>query len=470
MATISSPGIGSGLDVKSIVSQLVALEKQPLTKLQVQAATVSTRISAFGQIKSLISTLSDAAGTLSSLTTWNAVSTTSSNATAVSASAIGGTASNSFSAQVTVLAKAQSYASAALPLPTGTALGGGTVSIQLGKWTNPTTFAATAGVAAVDVTVLATDSVTEIASKINSASAGVSATVLNDAAGERLLLRSTSTGESFGFSLSVTDSDGVHDDATGLSRLVSGASTQYAANAAATINGSIPVTSATNTFTNVISGVTLTAKEVMTSAAEITVAQDQGVMTTAINKFVSAYNAVNQILEEATKYDPATKSAGLLQGDATAIGLQRALRGILQSSTTGSAYTRLADIGITQQLGGDLAVDNTKLTSALNSGDDVRNLFRIDNNNELTNGVARKFKTFSVGLLATDGFFSSKDASLKRSLDLNSKDQQRVNEKITRVEAQLNRRYSALDVQLSSLNALNAYITQQVTQWNKSTA
>lgn len=468
MATISSPGVGSDLDVKSIVTQLVALEKQPLTKLQVQAATVSTRISAYGQIKSLVSALSDAASTLSSLTTWNAVSTTSSKSTAVSASAIGGTAATTFSVQVTALAKAQSYASAALPLPAGTPLGGGTVSIQLGKWTNPTTFNPTAGVAAVDVTVLATDSVSEIASKINSASAGVSATVLNDAGGERLLLRSSSTGESFGFSLSVTDDDLNNTDALGLSRLVAGSSTQYAVNAAAMINDSIPVTSATNTFSNVISGVTLNATEVMTAAAEITVAQDQSVITNAVNSFVSAYNAVNQTLNEATKFDPGTKSAGLLQGDATAIGLQRALRGILQSATTGSAYVRLADIGMTQQLGGDLLVDSAKLTTALANGDNVKKLFQIDNSNELSNGVARKFKTFATGLLATDGFFSSKDASLKRSLDLNSKDQQRVNEKITRVEAQLYRRYSALDVQLSSMKALSAYVNQQVTLWNKS--
>lgn len=468
MATISSPGIGSGLDVKSIVSQLVALEKQPLTKLQLQAATVNTKISTYGQIKSLVSTLSDAASKLNSLTTWNAVSTTSSNTKAVTASAIGGTAANSFSVQVTALAKAQSYASDTLPLPAGTPLGGGTLHIQLGKWTDPMTFAPSA-TPAVDVTVLATDSVSEIASKINSTNAGVSATVLNDAAGERLLLRSKSTGEEFGFQLTVTDDDAVNTDAAGLSRLVAGSSTQYAVNAAAMINGSIPVTSATNTFSNVISGVTLTVSDTTTTAAEITVAKNQSVITDAINGFVDAYNAVNGVLNEATKYDPATKSAGLLQGDATAIGLQNAMRGMLQSTTTGSAYARLADIGITQQLGGDLAVDSAKLGTALNSGDDVKNLFRIDNQNPMTNGVALKFKTFSQGLLATDGFFVSKDASLKRSLDLNAKDQQRVNEKVTRVEAQLNRRYSALDGQLSRLNSLNAYVAQQVTQWNRST-
>ncbi len=111
MATISSPGLGSNLDVKSIVSQLVALEKKPLDTLKIQAATVQTKISAFGQIKSLVSTLSDTLGKLTSVTGWNAVTATSSNSTAVSVSATGGTLPTSFSVEVSVLAKAKATAS-----------------------------------------------------------------------------------------------------------------------------------------------------------------------------------------------------------------------------------------------------------------------------------------------------------------------------------------------------------------------
>lgn len=468
--TISAPGIGSGLDVKSIVSQLVALEKRPLDSLKLQAATVQTKISAFGQVKSLVSALADASSTLNSLTTFNAVTTTSSNTAAVTASAIGGTAANSFSVKVDSLAKAQSTASAAL-LPMGGALGAGTLRLQLGKWTVvPVSFLPQAGVAAVDIVVTASDTVTTVASKINGANAGVSATVLNDASGQRLLLRSKVTGEQAGFHLTVpVDADTDTGDAAGLSRLVVGSAIQYGADARIQIND-IPVSSATNTFTDVVSGVTVNAVAQTTSAADIVVAPNQSVVKSAVDAFVSAFNAVNQSLNELTKYDAATKTAGLLQGDATAIGLQTALRGMLQSTTTGSTYRRLADIGVTQQLGGDLAVDSTKLGVALANGDEVKKLFRTDNSNTLTNGVALKFKDFSKGLLATDGFFSTKDASLKRSLDLNAKDQTRVNTKVSRVEADLNRRYNALDVQLNSLSSLNAYVTQQITLWNKSTA
>ena len=470
MATISSPGIGSGLDIKSIVAQLVAIERQPLTNLQVQAATVQTRISVFSQIKSLVSDLSTAASKLNSLTTYNAVSATSSKSSTVAVSAIGGTVANSFSVKVDSLAKAQSTASGAL-LPVGGALGAGTLRLQLGQWTVvPTSFTPQVGGGQVDIDVSATDTVSDIASKINGSAAGVTATVLNDASGERLLLRSKATGVEAGFELSiVSDTDGDPGDAAGLSRLVVGSSIQYAENAQMRIND-IPVSSSTNTFENVVSGVTLTANEVSADAVEITVAPNRTATKEALEAFVQAYNTINQAINEQTKYDPGSKVGGLLQGDATAIGLQNALRGILQSGTNGSTYQRLNDVGITQQLGGDLAIDSAKLDAAINNGDELKNLLRIDNSDPKTNGVASKFLAFSKGLLATDGMFSSKDASLKRSLELNASDQNRLTDKVARVEAQLNRRYSALDVQLSSLNALNAYVTQQVTLWNKSTS
>ena len=468
MATISSLGVGSGgLDTKSIVAQLVALEKAPMAGIQLKAATVNARISAFGQIKSLMSTLSDAARSLNSLTTFNAVTATSSDSTAVTATAIGGTTANSFSVKVDSLAKAQSTASAAL-LPVGGALGAGTLRLQLGKWTVvPASFTPQAGVAAVDITVSATDTVTDIASKINGAGAGVTATVLNDVSGQRLLLRSGSTGENAGFQLTVpVDADGAPADAAGLSRLVADSSIQYAENARIQING-IAVSSSTNKFADVVSGVTLTAVAPSSAAAQIDVGANKSVVTDAINKFVAAYNKVNAAINELTKFDPASKATGMLQGDSTAIGLQNALRGILQSTTSGSAYSRLADIGISQQLGGDLEVDAVKLASALANGDEVKKLFKNDNGSALTNGVALKFANFAKGLLATDGLFSSKDASLKRSLDLNAKAQDALNAKVARVEKDLTRRYSALDVQLSSLSALSAYVSQQVVQWNK---
>lgn len=475
MATISSPGVGTnGLDVKSIISQLVALEKKPLDTLKLQAATVNTKISAFGQIKSLVSTLQDAAGRLTSVTGWNGVSTTSSDSKFVSATAVGGTLPTTFSVQVQSLAKAQATASAAL-MPVGGALGAGTLRLELGKWSvAPASFTPGSGLP-VDVSILAGDKLSDVASKINGANAGVSASVLTDASGERLLLRSKSTGEKFGFRLSVMESGDTdplsagNNDATGLSRLVNGSTvTQAAANAKAEVNG-IPVSSATNTFASTISGVTFKLEQVTTSPIEITVAKDNSAVQSNIDGFVKAYNAINQLLQDATKFDAATKSAGLLQGDSTAVALQSALRSAVQSVTSGGgSYQRLADIGITQQLGGDMVVDSGKLNKALtDNAEDVKNLFRNTGGGS-ADGIAVQLKAVTASLLGNDGFFKSKDATLQLSLKRNAQDQARVNDKVEAFEKRITQRYNALDTKLSSLNGLNAYISQQVAAWNKS--
>lgn len=471
MATISSVGLSSGLNVKDIVSQLVAIEKKPLDTLKVQAATVNTKVSAFGQIKSLVSTLSDTLGKLTSITGWNAVTATSSNDTSVSVSAIGGTQPTTFTVAVQTLAAAKSTASAAFAK--NSAIGAGTLTLTVGSKSVP-------------VTVSATDTLADIASSINGAGAGVTASVLSGATGDRLLLRSTATGTAAAFNLTVTaDADGNTADRTGLSRLVVGTSTtdattgvvttedpvttQAAADAEATVNG-IAVTSATNKFDSAVSGVTFTALKLTTSPAEITITKDQAAIKANVDAFVKAYNDINDMLNDATKYDKDTKTAGLLQGDTTAVTLQNSLRNALQSLSTGSSvYGRLADIGIAQQRGGDLAVDSTKFSAALDKNpDEVKKLFSATGTDS-AGGVAVQMKALTTKLLATDGFFSTKDTSLKLAIKRNTADQQKVNDRASLLETTLNAKYSALDTKMASLNALNAYVAQQVTTWNKST-
>lgn len=458
MATISSLGIGSGLDVKNIVSQLVAIEKKPLDKLKLQAAATQTKISTYGQIKSLVSTLNDAVGKLTSLTGWNAVSATSSDKSYVTASAVGGTQPTTFQVEVQSLARARATASAAVT-PANDPVGAGTLRIQIGSGTP------------VDIAISATDTVADVAGKINGANAGVAATLLNDGGGVRLLLQSKATGLDKAFTLTVlSDADGNPADAAGLSRLVVGSTeTQAAADAAATING-IAVTSSSNTFADKVPGVTFTAVQVTTAPVTITVARDTAAVRQNIEAFVKAYNEVNSLINEATKYDPATKTGGLLQGDATTLALQSALRAAVQSLRTGSTtFSRLSDIGLAVQRGGNLEINSGKLSAALEKMDELKALFSSTDAGS-AQGIAVRIKSLTTTLLASDGFFKSKDDAFKRALESNTKEQARVNDKAARVEAELTRRYGALDAQLSKLNGLNNYLTQQITQWNKNTS
>lgn len=476
MASFSSIGIGlgGGVDVNGLIKASVDAVKIPITKtngLNDKATFVNAKISTFGQLKSMVSGLQDAVSKLNSVTGWNGVTTTSSSTDFVTASATGGTVATSFSVEVQSLAKAQTMASAPL-LPVGGFMGVGSLKLELGS---PDAIAG--GTAnSIDIAIGPTDKLSDVAGKINGANVGVTATILSDASGERLLLRSKTTGEDAGFQLTVTDGDGDDADALGLSRLAVGATVEAGANAQATVNG-IAVSSATNQFTNTVAGVTFNAVKVTTAPVEITVAKDDTAVKANIDAFVKAYNTLNQALNSITKYDKETNSAGLLQGDSTAIGLQNALRNAIQSLASGSGpFRNLSDIGIVSAGGlsnlsptGDLEVNTTKLNKALENPDAVKAMFRGPDGGTSSDGVAEKINAVTSSLLATTGFFASKDKLLQSSLKQNAQDIQRLNDQADRLETNLKTRYTALDKQMSQLNALNAYISQQVTTWNKST-
>lgn len=315
-----------------------------------------------------------------------------------------------------------------------------------------------------------------MAGKINGAKAGVTATVLNDGTGERLMLRSNTTGESAGYRLSATDADGVHDDAAGLSRLVAGGTTEYAKNANATVNG-IAVSSQTNAFADAVAGVTFTAAKVTTEAVTITVQKDDSSVKKNVEAFVKAYNAVNSALNESMQYDKATKTAGLLQGDATAVTLQNTLRMALQAVGDSGALKNLSSVGVISAGGlgagnvnpdGSLELNATKFDAAMKNPQAVKEFFRGVDDGAKDDGFAEKLKGVTDKLLASDGFFASKTKTYDNALKRNTQEIQRVTDRAERLEKSLTQRYTALDTKMSSLNALNTYISQQVTTWNKS--
>ncbi len=197
---ISSPGVGSGLDVNSIVTQLVAIEKKPLQALATKATTFQTQLSLYGTINSQVYALQTAAEALTKASTWSTQKATSSNVAAVSVTAGSATEASSMSLDVTQLARAQSFTS--VPVTSGTTVASaGTLSIQLGSWSGSTF---TGSNTAIDVSISAGDTVAKIASAINAtADVGVIATRLWDQVNqtERLLITSKNTGEAAGFQI-----------------------------------------------------------------------------------------------------------------------------------------------------------------------------------------------------------------------------------------------------------------------------
>ncbi|AVS89912.1 flagellar cap protein FliD [Paracidovorax avenae] len=476
MPSFSSLGIGLGgnVNVNDLIKVSVDAVKLPITRtngLTQQAAVTNAKVSAFGQLKSLVSTLSDAASKLTSVTGWNGVAATSSSTDSVTVSAVGGAAATSFNVQVQNLAKAQSSISDALT-PAKSPVGAGTLTLTTGTWSgSPKSFAAGQD-PAVNIDVSATDTLEDVASKINGSKAGVTATVLTDASGQRLMLRSKTTGESAGYQLGVTDADGSNTDSSGLSRVLSG-STEYAQNANATVNG-VAVTSGTNVFANAVAGVTFTAVKPIATDVSITVSKDNSAVKANIQAFITAYNAVNSALNDATKYDKDTKTAGLLQGDSSAVTLQNTLRMTLQSVNQSGAFRALSDVGVVSAGGagnlspdGSLTLDSTKFDKAMQSPDDVKAFFRGADGGSVTDGFAGKLQAVTSKLLGSDGFFASKDQSYKDVLKRNAADIERITDRASEVEKNLTARYTALDTKMSTINQLNSYIQQQVVAWNK---
>lgn len=503
MATISSAGIGSGLDVNSIVTQMVALEKQPLKTLALKATTVQNQISSFAQLQSQFAALTDVATRIANPTTWGARTASSTNTGAATITATGAANATTFSLDVDQLSQQQSISSAALA--PGATPGAGTLRLQLGTWAAGGTSFAPGTAASVDVTVLAGDNLATIATKINGANAGVTASVFNDGTNERLLLTSKSTGAAAGFRVQAFDNSAPVAPATvgvaitngsGLGQLAFDPPTsggmagtgvgnaagvpQYGQDAKARING-LAVTSATNTLTNNLTGVTINLVATTTanygvvgtearSPITMRITEDVTPAVKNVNDFVTAYNALNQTLSDLTKYDATTKTAGLFQGDSTVLGIKNVLRNMLGSSSLGATSQRLADMGLERKLDGSLSINTDKLSVAANNGTSLQQLFTNNNNDPLTNGFALKFKTLGEGVAASNGLVTNKAAALKKMLATNTIEQTKVNDRAELFETRLRRQYSALDAQMASLNALNAYVTQQVTLWNKSTA
>jgi flagellar hook-associated protein 2 len=457
MATISSPGLASGIDIKGIVSQLVALDRAPLQPLQRTASSLKSELSVYGSLKSMVSTLGDAAAKLSTSSGWSGVKASSSNATAVGAAAAAGASATSLSIEVKQLARAQSAASGAIP--TGSGVGGGTLSIQVGSG------------APVDLVIEAgSDTLTDVARQINEAKAGVSATVLRDASGERLLMRSTETGTTNSFTVGVSGAS-----PGGLDRLAFGPSvtggatqTQAAQDAMATINN-VTITSSSNTLSDTVEGITLTLSQVTTAAVEIEVKADQDAMRKNVQSFVDEYNALNNLLTESTKYNAESKTAGSLQGDSTARGLQNALRAMMRSVTASSPFSRLLDVGIEAQQGGKLEIKADKLDAALGNMDGLRSLFITTSTDPTAQGFGLKIKAFADGLLSATGSLSAKTESLQGAIKRNTTEQEKVIDRASRAETRYLAQYNAMDAAVGRLSGLNAFVTQQITLWNRNT-
>lgn len=460
MATISSPGVGSGLDVNSIVSQMMKLEQRPLALLQTKASGIETKISSYGQIKSAMAALYDAAKGLTDIDTWRGKTFGSGDEAIVKGSAGAAAQAAQFSVQVNALAQAQALASGSLA--SGTAIGAaGTLTLERGQWSADQTSFTGAG-SAINIQIDAGDTLATIAGKINQENAGVSAVLVKGADGERLLLRGNETGEENGFALSVSDPGlGIlaHDSAsvaagTGATR------TQAAMDASVSING-IEVRSASNTVADIVPGVTLNLVKTSDKPVDIAIGDDTKLIKDKIEAFKDAYNKLNAAIANLTRYDQASKKAQPLQGDGTILSLQSTLRGLMGNANSSGNY--FSNLGLELQRDGSLNINSKKLEDAL------KDLPKLEQTlTDGTDGLITRIRDFAFQANGADGKITSRTKALETSLKSNQSDQDRLNLLLEQRQNSLLKQYQSLDAKMGTMSSLNSFLSAQVSQWNKS--
>ena len=350
----SGLGTGQGIDVASTVSQLIANLRGPEQVWQTQQKVLQTQASALTQLNTEVTALSNAVDALSDPAgALNARSVTSSQPNIVTASASNSTPVGSHTIVVSNLASSSSYYSTPVASST-TPLAAGTFTIQLGSGQANT------------VTIDNTDNTLDgLAAAITSLNIGVTGSVINDASGARLAIVSNTSGAANDLTIANVSS--------GLSFTKGATGT----NASLTVDG-VPISSATNTISNTVAGLTLNlAGADPNTQVQIAVAPDTTKGTQAVTDFVTAYNTIVQDLSSQFTFNTTTSSAGPLATDAGARLLQNELLAAVTYTATGTnSINSLLDLGVSMNNDGTLTIDNSKLSAAVNSNfADVINFF-----------------------------------------------------------------------------------------------
>lgn len=426
MITVS--GIGSGLDLESLVTQLVAAEGQPTTlRLNQKEAGLQAELSAFGSLKGALSAFQTELSKLTAIASFQARTVTSSDTGVLTATAAGTSVAGNYNLTVNKLAQSHKLATNAFASSTDP-VGTGILTFRFGTYDgSETSFTINPDKGPQSVTIDASsNSLQGIRDAVNNADIGVTATILNDGSGDRLVFTSTDSGAANGLEITTSDDDGNDTDSNGLSQLVftttikNISSTVKGQDADLTVDG-LTVTRPSNTITGVIDGVTLNL--VASGTATLAVALDKTSVKNAVNSFVSGFNTLVGTLNSLSSFNADTGEAGILLGDVTLRGISSKIRGIISGVVPGlsGTFTSLIDIGIaTDSKDGKLVLDNAKLDAAVDSNfDAIAGLFAVAGNlsDPLIKYVGATSKTLagtyaiSVSQLATQGLLNGASAA-----------------------------------------------------------
>ncbi|OCX94047.1 MAG: branched-chain alpha-keto acid dehydrogenase subunit E2 [Pseudomonas sp. CO183] len=444
-------GIGSGIDINSIVKSMVAAERAPKeSQLANLEKKTTTQITAIGALKSAISDFQAALGALNKSELFQARSAMSSKSDFVSVSASTKAGAGSYQVEVKELATSSKVALAAVSNTAEAAarFGSGLLEIKLGRE------------GSFDVTVdESNNTLAGIRDAINKqgTNKGITATIVTDDEGARLVLSSSKTGADKDITVvpkPTGGGEGEHEESLNVLRFdgevdeddPKGARILARAQSAVITVDGLTITSEANKVEGAIEGVTLDLKSKTADKEPLTinVAEDKAVVKKQIQSFVDSYNKLMGVINAQTRVtgvgDGKTPVTGALVGDATARTLLGAVRGELTNVQGGGALRAMADLGITTQKDGTLKIDDAKLSKVMNSNfTELPALFTGEKG--LATRLDEKLKPYTQ----TGGILEQRNKVMTETISKIDKQKVDLDRRITSLQDRLYKQFNAMD-------------------------
>ncbi len=454
---ITSAGIGSGIDIEGLITQLVTAEGQPeAQRLDRQEADYQAELSGLGLLKSALSSFQTSIADLEDLGNFQPRAASSSDDTVFTAVATSSSVAASYQIQVNAIAEAHKVRSAGVAT-SSTDVGSGTLTITIDG-------------DSFDVVIASTSqTMDDIRDAINNASdnTGVNATIVNvdDGGGgteSRLVLTSTSTGTANDISVTVVDDDTNHTDTSGLSMLTSVNLTTLNASVDASIEvDGQTITRSANAISDAVDGVTLTLLKADAAVDKtLAVTLDTASVNASVLSFISAYNSMKSTFDQLSFFDPTTESAGILLADSTLRIVSGRISTELSKTVAavGGTYDSLPSIGIESDADGNYVLDQTVFDEALATNfDDIGTLFA-----DSTDGIAVKLDALLDEYLNTGGILESRTDGLKTSIESIDDSRELLSDRLIRIEARFRAEFTALDILVANFQATSNFLTQQL--------
>lgn len=450
--TMVSTGIGSGLPIDSLVTQLMQAESAPLVQVQDKETSYKSQLSAFGGLKSAISTFQTAVKSVTG-TSLAALTAASGDEKVLKASAPagGGATAGTYAIEVSKLATGDKLSSAGVdPAATFKAAGSSmTITVGSGKPVNIS---------------LSDFSLSGLAGAINGADAGVTATVINDGTQNHLVVTAKDTGAANKVTIAASG-DLAQFDTTGVPTPTTMTWQQKAGDAEFTIDGT-KVVKPSNTVTDAIKGVTLNlAATNVGSPVKVTVAKDTDTIKKNIQGFVDAYNKIATAVNSVTSYNTTTKTGAVLNGDSSARGILTQIRAELGKAISDAGDLKsLSDIGIAFQRDGTLMLEKPeKLQKAIdNNFDNLSKLFSS------SSGVGTRLTKLTTDMLGSKGIIQTRTDGINSTLKRLGDQENTIQDRLTQIEARYRKQFNALDSSMASMKSTSNYLAQQLASLSSS--